>query len=453
MSAILLIFIVFTGYLVAYHTYGRHLGRKIFRLSAKNRMPSESNFDGIDYVPTPKRVVFGHHFTTIAGLGPIVGPAIGIIWGWLPALLWIFFGSIFMGSVHDFSTLIISARKKGKTIGDLTGEIIGPGAMFAFQLIIQLLLIIVLSVFALIVSTLFILYPEAVLSVWLQVPIAILLGRYMGRGKGSFLFSVLALLMMYVSIFLGVTIPVDLSSLPFLNAILENYQNPKEIITIIWCVILFIYVFIASTLPVQTLLQPRDYINALQLFLALFIIVISIIIVNPELSAPAINSRAFTPSSDVPGMAPVLFIIIACGAISGFHSIASSGTTVKQVKNEKDTLLIGYGSMLSEGFLAVIVLVCIAAGLGLSQKKDSQILEGAEAYYKYYSTWAGATTGISAKLQSFIIGASNLISRLGISDQYIRPLLASFYCIFRQYHPRFSCKNAKISPSGTFWKK
>ena len=138
MNAVLLVIVTFFGYLVAYHTYGKWLARKIFAISDVHRMPSEEFRDGVDFVPTKKSIVFGHHFTTIAGLGPIVGPALGIIWGWLPALIWIFFGAIFMGAVHDFSTLVISARHGGRTIGDLTNNIIGPGAMYSFQLIMQL---------------------------------------------------------------------------------------------------------------------------------------------------------------------------------------------------------------------------------------------------------------------------------------------------------------------------
>ena len=183
MNSVIIIIIAFAGYLVAYHTYGKYLASKIFRLEKNNKMPSEELYDGVDYVPTKRNIVFGHHFTTIAGLGPIVGPAIGIIWGWLPAILWVFFGSIFMGALHDFSTLIISARHKGKTIGDMTGEIVDPGSRYAFQLIMQLLLFIVLSVFALIISTLFMLYPESVIPVWAQLPIALWLGHQIQKRK------------------------------------------------------------------------------------------------------------------------------------------------------------------------------------------------------------------------------------------------------------------------------
>ena len=165
MNSFLLAALALLGYIIAYQTYGKFLARRIFKLSDKNPMPSHELEDGIDYVPTKKHIIFGHHFTTIAGLGPIVGPAIGIIWGWLPAFIWVFFGSILMGAVHDFTTLVISARNKGKTMGELTGDIISPSTRYAFQFIMQFLLFIVISVFSMIVGLLFELYPEAVFPV------------------------------------------------------------------------------------------------------------------------------------------------------------------------------------------------------------------------------------------------------------------------------------------------
>ncbi len=430
MNAVLLIIVTFFGYILAYFTYGKFLARKIFRLSDSNRMPSEQFNDGVDFVPTKKNIVFGHHFATIAGLGPIVGPAIGIIWGWLPALLWILLGSVFMGAVHDFSTLIISARNRGMSIGDLTGDIIGPGARYALQLIMQLLLFIVLSVFALIVATLFILYPAAVIPIWLQIPIALWLGRQIEKGKSDLLYSIIALLLMYASIILGVYFPVDIAKIAFIRDVASYGMSVNHIVTVIWCIILFIYVFFASTMPVHRLLQPRDYINSHQLFVALLLLAVGTFVAHPEITAPAINSKAFAPGSDVPNMMPILFIIIACGAISGFHSIASSGTTVKQVKHEKDTLFIGYGGMLTEGFLAVLVIVAVAAGLGLGFEQNGIKYTGSDAFYHYYSSWSAANSGIGAKLESFIRGGANLFEHLGIPLYIGRTMIAVFIVSF-----------------------
>ncbi len=404
------------GYILAYRLYGKYLGSRIFNLSDKNVMPAHEFRDDIDFVPTRDKIVFGHHFTTIAGLGPIVGPAIGIIWGWLPAFLWIFLGSIFMGAVHDFSTLIISARNKGQTIGELTGNFIGKEARLAFQFIMQLLLFIVLAVFAAIVASLFIRYPESVLPVWLQLPIAIWLGYRLKSGKNGFLYSVIAVILMYVSIIVGVYLPVRL---PF----------DDSTSVVLWCIILFIYVFFASTLPVQRLLQPRDYINSHQLMVAMGLILLGLFISRPEITAPAINSIAFSDSSDVPAMAPILFIIIACGAISGFHSLASSGTTVKQINSEKDTLFIGYGGMITESFLAVLVLMAVAGGLGMGLEVDGDTYYGREAFLHHYSSWSAAN-GLGAKLSAFITGTSNFFESFGIPPRFGASLVAVFIVSF-----------------------
>ncbi len=430
MNSTVIIIIAFAGYLVAYHTYGKYLAKKIFQLVATNKVPAEEFYDGVDYVPTKKNILFGHHFTTIAGLGPIVGPAIGIIWGWLPALLWVFFGSIFMGAVHDFSTLIISARNKGKSIGDLTGIIIGPGPRYVFQFIMQLLLFIVLTVFALIVSTLFMLYPESIIPVWAQIPIAMWLGRQIQRGKSDLLYSIIALILMYATIILGVYVPVDLSKLGLFQHLSQHGFVLSNLITVTWCIALFIYVYFASTMPVQKLLQPRDYINSHQLIVAILLIAAGIFIAHPVMSAPAINHKAFLPGNDIPNIMPILFIIIACGAISGFHSIASSGTTVKQLKSESDSLFIGYGGMLTESFLSVLVLICVAAGLGIGLEKNGVLFTGSDAFYQHYSSWATTNSGIGAKLESFIVGAANLFEFIGIPKEIGRPMIAVFIVSF-----------------------
>lgn len=416
MNSLILIAIAFIGYLLAYRLYGKFLGRKILRLSSSQIMPSHELKDGIDFVPTKPHIIFGHHFTTIAGLGPIVGPAIGIIWGWLPAFLWVFLGSIFMGAVHDFSTLVVSARNRGKSMGELTGIIISPSTRYALQFIMQLLLFIVLAVFAMIVGSLFVTYPEAVIPVWAQIPVAVWLGWQIRKGKNDLLYSVLALLMLYAFVILGVRFPV---SLPW----------DREISVVVWCILLFIYVFFASTIPVQKLLQPRDYINSHQLLVAMAFLIIGVIIAHPVLAAPAINSNAFLPESDVPDLAPILFIVIACGAISGFHSLASSGTTVKQVDRELDTLPVGYGAMITESFLAVLVIVAAGAGLGMGLEEDGKLFTGVAAYQHHYASWSSAN-GLAAKLDAFIIGSANLFSSFGLPIKYGAAFVVVFIVSF-----------------------
>jgi carbon starvation protein len=416
MNSAILALIALVGYVIAYFTYGRYIGSRILRISDKHIMPAHELRDDVDFVPAKRSIVFGHHFTTIAGLGPIVGPAIGIIWGWLPAFLWVFFGSIFMGAVHDFSTLVVSARNKGLTMGELTGKIIGPSTRYALQFIMQLLLFIVLAVFALIVGTLFYMYPEAVIPVWLQIPIAIWLGNRLRHGKSELLYSLFALLMMYGAIFLGVKVPVML-------------PGDQQTVIVTWCMLLFIYVFFASTTPVQVLLQPRDYINAQQLLVAMLLIILGLAIAHPPITAPAINEYAFAEGNDVPNMTPIMFIIIACGAISGFHSLASSGTTVKQVDRETDTRIIGYGGMITESFFAVLVLMAIGGGLGMGLVVDGELLTGTDAFHHHYATWSSAN-GLGAKLGAFITGGANLLGALGIPHGFGAAMISVFIVSF-----------------------
>ncbi|HER07867.1 MAG TPA: carbon starvation protein A [Bacteroides sp.] len=416
MNSLILVILSIAGYLLAYRYYGRFIGRKILKISGLQKMPAHELEDGVDYVPTKPHIVFGHHFTTIAGLGPIVGPAIGIIWGWLPAFLWVFMGSIFMGAVHDFTTLVVSARNRGRSIGQMTGDIIGPSTRYALQFIMQLLLFIVLAVFAMIVSSLFVMYPESVIPVWFQIPVAVWLGWQIRKGKNDLLYSVIALLLLYAFVLLGILVPV---SLPW----------DRQTSVVVWCVLLFIYVFIASTLPVQKLLQPRDYINSHQLMAAMLFLILGVVIARPEMSAPAINHAAYQPGSDVPDLAPLLFIVIACGAISGFHSLASSGTTVKQLDREADALPVGYGSMILESFLAVLVLVAVGAGLGMGLNDGGELFTGLAAFEHHYASWSSAN-GLAAKLDAFIVGAANLFSSFGLPVKYGAAFVVVFIVSF-----------------------
>ncbi len=418
MNSLVLIVLTLIGYIIAYRTYGRFIGNKIFNLSKSNKMPSHELRDDIDFVPTKRDIVFGHHFTTISGLGPIVGPAIGVIWGWLPAMIWIFLGSIFMGAVHDFSTMVISARKQGKTLGDLTGDVISPSTRYSFQFLMQFLLWIVLSVFAMIVGVLFTMYPEAVFPVWMQIPIAVWLGWQIRKGKNDLLYSIIAVILMYITIFISAYFQWKIIPPPVMGS---------EVVT--WCIILFVYVFFASTVPVQKLLQPRDYINSHQLLIAMGLLVLGLVFAHPVITAPAVNPAASMPGTDIPSMMPLLFITIACGAISGFHSLASSGTTVKQVDNESDTLLIGYGGMILESFLALLVLMAVAAGLGMGIEEEGQVFSGIEAFQHHYSSWAAAA-GLGAKLKAFITGSANLFASYGIPPAVGHTIIAVFVVSF-----------------------
>ncbi len=419
MIPLLLMILVFVGYILMYKLYGKFLAGKIFSIVDSNKVPSVELRDGMDYVPTKKQVIFGHHFASIAGTGPIVGPAIAIIWGWVPAILWIFFGSIFMGAVHDFGTLIISMRNQGKSISEYTAKYINNRTKIFFFIIVFLELWIVISIFGLIIAIIFKMYPASVLPVWLQIPIAMTLGYLIyKKSRNITLSTLIAVAIMYITVILGNYFPIEMPD--FINI-------PS---TGVWTIILLVYVFFASVLPVTTLLQPRDYINSYQLIIAMALLIIGIIISafshNLQLVAPAIQ---FSPA-EAPPMLPLLFITIACGAISGFHSLVSSGTSSKQVSNEKDSLFIGYGSMLMEGALATLVLIAVAAGIGMGYNTETgETLFGVQAWASHYSSW-NAAGGLESKITAFVDGAANMIGSSGIPREISIVIMGVFVASF-----------------------
>lgn len=405
MNALLLAIITYLGFIIAYKTYGRFLGKKIFELSNNNVTPAHQLEDGVDYVPTKKGILFGHHFTSIAGTGPIVGPAIGVIWGWLPAVIWVFVGSIFMGAVHDFGSMVISARKNGKSLGEVTKDIVSPTSRNLFLVIIFFLLLIVIAIFAMIIGKLFMMYPASIFPVWMEIPIAVILGYLVYKKKMNItVLSIIAIILMYFTIWIGATYMNDFH--------IPEIFGMQEII--VWVVILMTYAFIASVLPVQTLLQPRDYINSHELILAMILLIGGLVALNPTISAPAMRLSV----EGAPPILPFLFITIACGAISGFHSLVSSGTSSKQLNNEKDSMSIGYGGMLMEAALAILVILACTAGLG-----------SASAWTERYVDWASAS-GLGAKLGAFVDGGANFISSLGIGIEFARTILAVFIVSF-----------------------
>jgi len=403
MDAILLMVVPFVGYILAYRIYGRFLARKIFRLDRNASVPSRELQDGIDYVPARKEIIFGHHYTSIAGTGPIVGPAIGVIWGWVPAILWIFLGSILMGAVHDFGALVVSMRNQGKSLSEVTGRYINPRVRTIFFLIVFFELWIVIAIFAMIIAILFGMYPRSIFPIWMEIPIAVTLGYIVYKRNGNVtLFTVLAVLAMYITVAAGYFLPVKIPSLLGLPP------------TGVWIIILFIYAYIASTLPVTTLLEPRDYINAWQLFVVMLLMTMGVL-VSGFLGRLHIAAPAFQLSpAEAPPVWPFLFITIACGAISGFHSLVSSGTSSKQVSSEPDALFVGYGSMLMEAALATLVIVAVAAGIGIGYTaKSGLMLTGSAAWNAHYSSWAAAG-GLGAKIGAFVTGSVNMMSYIGI---------------------------------------
>jgi len=419
MNALLMMVIAFVGYILMYNFYGRFIGQKIFKLSQDAKVPSVSMEDGVDYVPTKKEVIFGHHFTSISGTGPIVGPAVAIIWGWVPALIWVFFGSIFMGAVHDFGALIISMRNQGKSIADYTAKYVNNRTRFFFFLIVFLELWIVIAIFGLVIAVVFAMFPAAVLPVWLEVPIAVYLGYAVYKqGKSVMTWSIIAVIVMYITVFLGVLAPIKMPAIAGIPA------------TGVWTILLLAYAFIASTLPVTTLLQPRDFINSHQLVIAMSLLVLGVLVSafggNLEIVAPAVQ----TAPAQAPPMWPFLFITIACGAISGFHALVSSGTSAKQVRYETDALFVGYGSMLMEGALATLVIIAVSAGIGMGYvTKSGETLTGVAAWTTHYASWASAA-GLGSKVGAFVNGAANMIASLGLPNSIAVVIMGVFVASF-----------------------
>lgn len=418
MDAILIMVVSFVGYLLAYRLYGKFLGQKIFNLSNANKTPAAAVNDGQDFVPTKKGIIFGHHFTSIAGTGPIVGPAIGIIWGWLPALIWVLVGTIVMGAVHDFGSLVVSMRNQGKSISEATSQYINKRTRTLFFIVVLLELWIVIAVFGLVIAIIFSIYPQSVFPVWCEIPIAIVLGwAIYKKGAKINLATIIAVVVMYITVVIGHFMPLAMPTIAGIPA------------TGVWSIILLIYAFIASTLPVTTLLQPRDYINAWQLMIAMILLVLGILAAGLfgglKVVAPAVQAHP----EGAPSLWPFLFITIACGAISGFHSLVSSGTSAKQVAQEEDAVMVGYGSMIMEGMLAALVIVAVSAGIGLGYTKDGALLTGAAAWTTHYASWAAAA-GLGSKIAAFVVGAANMISVVGIPKQIAIVIMGVFVASF-----------------------
>jgi len=424
----------FVAYIIAYHTYGRWLSQKIFKLDPANKAPSIEMEDGEDFVPTSKGVVFGHHFTSIAGTGPIVGPALAVIWGWLPALLWVLFGSIFIGAVHDLGALVVSMRNRGQTVGDISGRVLSKRTRILFLSILFMALTIVLAIFGLVIANVFRMFPSSIFPCLVQTPIAVAIGILLHRKGISLLIpSIIALAVMYLSVAFG-----DQGFLHTFNSTLADWP------IIAWVALLLVYAYIASVLPVWLLLQPRDYINALQLLSALGLVVVGLVIAGIfgfgggpdkqalEIVAPMIRIGDQAPPG-APWIFPFLFVTIACGAISGFHCLVSSGTSSKQLKCETDAQFVGYGSMLTEGFLAVLVILACVAGIGLGVpemidgKSTGKTLPGAAAYNANYSEWNAAGKGA---ISAFVSGSGNFIQALGLTATFATALMGVFVASF-----------------------
>lgn len=389
----------FIAYFIAYRFYARYLGHKIFGLDPNASTPAHDINDGVDYVPCRRSVLFGHHYASIAGLAPMLGPAIAVIWGWLPGMLWVVFGTVFIGAVHDLGALVVSMRNRGVSIGKVAEDLIGHRAKFLFLLIILFLLCLVMGVFVRTVAGLFTVeyYPEAVFPTFLLMGVAMVIGWLTYRRNADLgKLTMVGFAIMLVSIYGGLVL------------------TKPSLLADSWILILLVYALAASILPVWSLLQPRDYLNSLLLYLGLGAAYVGFFVLRPEFAAPAINAQP----ADAPPLFPFVFIVIACGAISGFHGLVSSGTTSKQIDKETDAVPIGYGAMVGESILGLLAVLACTAGFS-----------SPETWSEHYASWTSANS-LADKMQAFIDGSALFVNTLGvpmaIAQAFIALLAVSF---------------------------
>lgn len=353
---------------LGYRWYSRVIDRKLIEPRDDAETPAVRVNDGLDYQPARPLVLFGHHFSSIAGAGPIIGPIFACaLFGWGPTLLWVLVGSVFFGAVHDYTSLMISVRNDGKSIPEIARKAVNPQARILFMVFVWVALVIVITAFAGATRNTFTGKPEIVLPTFALIPLAVLFGFAVYRLKLNLgLCTAIAFCALVGLLFLGTKIPITLTTL---GPAYKGDAGPAwftiqaglsaGVADNVWFILLLIYGLIASVLPVWLLLQPRDYISAWLLFLGIVLGAVGIFGANQPMDAPV--ATAFQTKGGP--VWPVLFILVACGAISGFHAVVSGGTSSKQLAHERQGRLIGFGSMIVEGVLAVIALVAVSAGL------------------------------------------------------------------------------------------
>jgi len=397
MSPVVMALLVLSLYLVFFRFYAKgFLARKIFQLDENAETPAHAMRDDVDYVPANKYILFGHHYASIAGLAPMLGPAIAVIWGWVPALCWVVFGTLLIGAVHDFSALVLSVRHRGQSVGTIARDVISPRTRLLFLLVIFFLVALAMGVFVLVISGLFAApdaahiaktaHPEAVFPTYSLMLIAMVIG-YLVYKRNFPMWPMIALgfVLMLITTWIGLDMPVT------------GFSAST------WTWSLLIYAFVASVLPVWLLLQPRDFLNSLLLYLAIFSMLVGFFILSPDWAAPAVNPHPV----GAPPLLPFLFIVIACGAVSGFHGLVASGTTSKQLDRETDAAFVGYAGMIGESLLALLAVLATTAG-AFASRAD---------WENFYGSWEKAV-GLHQKLGVFIQGNANFIHQLGVPLDY-----------------------------------
>ena len=385
MSPLLAALICIAAYVVAYRVYARFLAERVFAIDPARPTPAVRHRDEIDYVPANRYVLFGHQYASITGLSPMLGPAIAVIWGWLPAMLWVVIGAIFVGAVHDFGALVVSIRARGMSLGKVTENLVGPRGKTLFHLVIFFLIALAMGVFVHVIAVLFSpdFYPQAVLPSGALVFVAAGMGVAVHRGGWSIRSLTVAGLAVALGLaFLGIRQPIVGPSLAQ------------------WKWLLLAYAFGASVLPVWLLLQPRDYINSLLLYVGVGAMYVGFVVTNPSFAAPAVD---LAPAG-APPIVPFVFVVIACGAASGFHALMSSGSTAKQLATEGDARFVGYGAMIGESLLGLMAVLACTAGF-----------VSREAWLERYVSWQAADS-LGNNIAAFIGGTTHFLQALGIPE-------------------------------------
>ena len=402
MQSALIVVLGIAGMAFGWFVYSRFVATRIFRLDPAFVTPAHELRDGVDYVPTNRYVLWGHHFTSVAGAAPIVGPAIAVYWGWVPAVLWVVLGTIFFAGVHDFGALWASNRHKGRSMGALSESVVGRRSRALYMIVVFLVLLMVNSVFGVVIANAFVATPSAVLPAWAAIAVALLIGQLVHRRFNLVVLGIGGVAVLYYAIYAGSSLPLALPE--FLAGLTPEAS---------WIVILFVYAAIASMLPVWVLLQPRDFINGMQLLVGLVLLYGSVFLFLPDISAPAFNPNV---DATAPSIVPLLFVTIACGAVSGFHGIVASGTSSKQLDRETDARFVGYLGAVGEGSLALITIVTVS-GVALAATP--------ETWHQVYDEFGAAGAG------AFISGGANLIEQgWGIPAGIAQTMLATMVVLF-----------------------
>jgi len=387
-------------YALGYLFYSRFLASKVFELDASAQTPAHTQRDDIDYLPTPPAVLFGHHFASITGLAPMLGPAVAVFWGWLPAMLWVVFGAILVGCVHDFSALVLSVRHKGLSIGSIAEDLLGRRAKTLFHCIIFFGVALAMGVFVIAISGLFGwgAYPQSILPSVGLIAVAATMGVLLHRGKTRLgPTTVVGFLAMLLLIYIAV-------EFDRFGVAKEHWPSTGT-----FKLTLLGYGFLASVLPVWSLLQPRDFINSLLLYLGLGGMYVGFFLSGRDFAAPAIVSE----TSGAPPILPFVFIVIACGAASGFHALVSSGTTAKQLACETHARPIGYGAMLGESLLGLLAVIACTAGVISPEAWTDGI----------YQSWESIKVpGVA--LSNFIDGGASFLTEFGLTTEISRSFVS-----------------------------